>query len=93
MGTLSETSIVSSKEACKMHKRFKLDNAENFQEDSSPSIHSEEEKLEITREVFRCNSLTTPALNSKEQKSISLPSMLHLSKIILLQMCYSENSL
>lgn len=93
MGTLSETSIVSSKEACKMHKRFKLDNAENLQEDTSPSIDSEEENLEVTREIFRCDSLVTPALNSKEQKSISLPSMLHLFKIILLQMCCSENSL
>ncbi|CAH1707954.1 uncharacterized protein LOC114128600 isoform X1 [Aphis gossypii] len=73
VGTLSETSIVSSKEVCKMHKRFKLDNAENLQEDSSPSIQSEEEKLEVTREVFRCDSLATPTLNSKEQKSISLP--------------------
>lgn len=73
VGTLSETSIVSSKEACKMHKRFKLDNAENPQEDSSPSIDSEEENLEVTREIFRCDSLVTPALNSKEQKSKSLP--------------------
>ncbi|XP_025195048.1 uncharacterized protein LOC112594469 [Melanaphis sacchari] len=71
VGTLSETSIVSSKETCKMHKRFKLDNTENLHlEDSSHSIHSEEEKLEVTREIFRCDS---PALNLKEQKNIKLP--------------------
>jgi hypothetical protein len=82
VGSLSETSIVSSKETCKMHKRFKLDNVENLnQEDSSHSIHSEEENLEVTREVFRCDS---PALTFKEQKDTKLPSMLHLFKKNLL---------
>ncbi|CAI6350932.1 unnamed protein product [Macrosiphum euphorbiae] len=69
VGTLSETSIISSKEASKLHKRFKLDNGENnLQEGCSPSINSEE--LHVTTEVFRCDS---PTLNSKEQTNISLP--------------------
>jgi len=84
VGTLSETSIISSKETSKLHKRFKLDNGENnLQEGCSPSINSEE--LHVTREVFLCDS---PALNSKEQTNISLPGMLHLFKIILLQIYY-----
>ncbi|XP_022174412.1 uncharacterized protein LOC111036624 isoform X2 [Myzus persicae] len=70
VGTLSETSIVSSNEVSKMHKRFKLDNGENNQEEGcSPSINSEEPNFHVTREVSRCDS---PALNSKEQKNISL---------------------
>lgn len=74
VGTLSETSIISSKEASKLHKRFKLDNGENnLQEGCSPSINSEE--LHVTTEVFRCDS---PTLNSKEQTNISLPGMLNL---------------
>lgn len=86
MGTLSETSIISSKEAGKLHKRFKLDNEEkNIQENGSASINSEEPNLHVTREVFCCDS---PALNSKEQTNISLPGILHLFKIILLQIYY-----
>lgn len=74
-----------------MHKRFKLDNEENnTQEDCSPSINSEEPNLHVTREVFRCDS---PTLNSKEQTNISLPGMLHLFKIILLQIYYYYLSL
>lgn len=86
MGTLSETSIVSSKEASKLHKRFKLDNEEkSLQEDCSPSVNSEEQNLHVTREVMCCDS---PAFISKEQTNINLPGMLHLFKIILLQMYY-----
>jgi len=86
VGTLSETSIISSNEASKMHKRFKLDNGENNQQEGcSPSINSEEPNFHVTREVSLCDS---PALNSKEQKNISLPGMLHLFKIILLQIYY-----
>jgi len=59
-----------------MHKRFKLDNGENNEQDvCSPSTNSEEPNLHVTREVFRCDSFS---LNSKEQKNITLPSMLSL---------------
>lgn len=69
-----------------MHKRFKLDNGENNEQDvCSPPANSEEPNFHVTRDVFRCDSL---ALNSKEQKNITPPSMLYLFKIILLEIYY-----
>jgi len=69
-----------------MHKRFKLDNGENNQQDlCSPSTNSEEPNFHATREIFSCDSL---AINSKAQKNICLPGMLHLFKNILLEIYY-----
>lgn len=48
----------------KMHKRFKLDNEENKQEDNNVSESSDDDCLQVTREVFVCNS----SLNSNEEK-------------------------
>lgn len=38
-----------------MHKRFKLDNEENNQQDYSTAVSSDE-SVHVTKEVFRCNS-------------------------------------
>lgn len=55
-----------------MHKRFKLDNEENNQlDDSSLSESSDEDILQVTREVFCCNSLPS---NSEEKMKTVQPS-------------------
>lgn len=65
----ASTSSVPSIEPNKMHKRFKLDHEENYQqEESSSSDTSIEEVLHVTREVFRCGSSSSNF--EKKQKTI-----------------------
>lgn len=54
-----------------MHKRFKLDNGEENQEDNSPTVSSDE-SVRVTKEVFRCNS---PVFDLKRKNNIIQPGM------------------
>lgn len=67
----TEAHIICEKPS-KMHKRFKVENEENDQQDDgSLSESSDEDILHVTREVVRCNSFP---LNSERKMSAVQPS-------------------
>lgn len=69
----SETLMNPPKEPSKTHKRFKLNNEENKQQDDDTSESSDDDCLQVTREVFTCNS--TPSRNFAEKNNMFQPGM------------------